>query len=484
MTTYYIDFATGADNNNGTATGTPFEHCPGDDNVDGGSVAAGVTLNAGDTCVFKGGITYTGRIDADWSGSSGNVITYISGEVSPYSWGAGRAVISGTGISLSLGSGFNGVLSLMSKSYLTVKGLEVINCISGGYYGSIGWIGDSGGNIIIDGCHTHDGAGNGIMFQGLWDTGTNPSGFTIVNCELETEGWHGLQIRGGINNLTIEDDIIHDNGAIDDGDGIFIGSGGTAVQDTVVIRGNVIYDNFTKGPCLVSGNNILIEDNYFYNTAQEAIGLTIATMSWQPNTSTNNVIVRNNVIDLDTQFEGAIRINCALHATHTMDGIEIYNNIIIQRGQYYGIWISENVSTEDPAIQNVVIKNNIIESEAGSKVVVYAKSSKVTTGFACDYNHYTYDGNANPFVWEGVAKSLAQWKVLGWDTFVHVQDVDPDLDVNYRLNVGSSCIDAGVDLSGEGFSDDKDGVTRPRGPAWDIGAYEYSGGLLVAVLKS
>jgi len=53
---YYVDFVSGSDSNNGTSTGTPFQHCPGDSAATGS--AASTALAAGDTVVFKKGVTY------------------------------------------------------------------------------------------------------------------------------------------------------------------------------------------------------------------------------------------------------------------------------------------------------------------------------------------------------------------------------------------------------------------------------------------
>jgi hypothetical protein len=70
---YYIDYAGGADTNNGTATTTAFQHCPGDANATG--AAASTVLAAGDFVYFKKGVTYLGQMVISRSGSesdSGN----------------------------------------------------------------------------------------------------------------------------------------------------------------------------------------------------------------------------------------------------------------------------------------------------------------------------------------------------------------------------------------------------------------------------
>ena len=71
---YYVDFVGGSDAANGTTTSTPFQHAPGDNNATG--TAASTTLSAGDKVIFKGGVGYIGRVDLDWSGTSGSPIWY------------------------------------------------------------------------------------------------------------------------------------------------------------------------------------------------------------------------------------------------------------------------------------------------------------------------------------------------------------------------------------------------------------------------
>ena len=91
--TYFVDYVGGADANNGTATSSPFKHCPGDDNAIG--TAASTTLAGDDIVIFKGGVIYAGSVDLDWSGTSGHVITYDGNSAG--TWGTGKAIIQGAG---------------------------------------------------------------------------------------------------------------------------------------------------------------------------------------------------------------------------------------------------------------------------------------------------------------------------------------------------------------------------------------------------
>lgn len=120
--TYYIDYTGGADTNNGTSTSTPFKHCPGDDNATSTSLAT--TLSGGDTIVFKGGVVYQGRVDLDWSGSAGSVITYDGNSAG--TWGTGKAILGDIYdlyVTSSIYPGFYG----SNKNYITINNFVLRN---------------------------------------------------------------------------------------------------------------------------------------------------------------------------------------------------------------------------------------------------------------------------------------------------------------------------------------------------------------------
>ncbi len=65
--TYYVDFVGGDDTNNGTSTGTPWQHHPWDPNAT--DTSNGTALSGGDICYFEKGVTYVGTMVADDSGT-------------------------------------------------------------------------------------------------------------------------------------------------------------------------------------------------------------------------------------------------------------------------------------------------------------------------------------------------------------------------------------------------------------------------------
>lgn len=89
-TDYYIDYDSGADNNNGTSAKTAWKHHPDDPNAS--DTADATSFSPGDTVYFKGGVVYKGRFSCVDDGESGKPITLDgTGET----WGSSAAIIDG-----------------------------------------------------------------------------------------------------------------------------------------------------------------------------------------------------------------------------------------------------------------------------------------------------------------------------------------------------------------------------------------------------
>jgi hypothetical protein len=92
-----------------------------------------------------------------------------------------------------------------------------------------------------------------------------------------------------------------------------------------------------------------------------------------------------------------------------------------------------------------------------------------------DYNLY-YAPNSTYF-FDNTIRNFAQWQAAGYD--IHGKYANPKfvnlLIQNFELLSTSPGIDAGANL-GSPYNIDKNGVSRPQGAGYDIGAYEYSTG--------
>lgn len=87
--TYYVDFASGSDADNGLKASTAWKHAPGDPQAT--DQPARARLQPGDVVQFKGGVVYRGSITLNAGGEAGARLVYQG-----TGWGAGRAIIDGS----------------------------------------------------------------------------------------------------------------------------------------------------------------------------------------------------------------------------------------------------------------------------------------------------------------------------------------------------------------------------------------------------
>jgi len=104
-------------------------------------------------------------------------------------------------------------------------------------------------------------------------------------------------------------------------------------------------------------------------------------------------------------------------------------------------------------------------------------NTRYFTFAAHNYNNY-YDTSGNIYTYGSISVAysgnLAAQETNSIKTDPLLLSTSPPYQaINFKLQIGSDAIDAGTDLSFTGFSTDKDGISRPQGVAWDIGAYEY-----------
>src|SRR5271155_140250 len=86
---YYVDYARGADEAEGTAPTAAWKHAPGDPAAGGKAGAA--DLKPGDVVRFRGGIAYRGSVRAPVSGTAAQPIVFAGDD-----WGAEPAIFDGS----------------------------------------------------------------------------------------------------------------------------------------------------------------------------------------------------------------------------------------------------------------------------------------------------------------------------------------------------------------------------------------------------
>ncbi|MDL2356385.1 MAG: right-handed parallel beta-helix repeat-containing protein [Pseudomonadota bacterium] len=291
------------------------------------------------------------------------------------------------------------------------------------------------------------------VFDGEWgDTGT--SGDFIIfsgNSHVVVDGITAQRYADQYGNGTI--DLHNGLGPVDDiiiQNSTFIDNGSHTAQD------HHIY--------LATGTtNVTIRNNLFIRGAGSAIQAYHSPAS-------NGIKIYNNVMIGGTLKCSASRTNyCSPTARQhwgmiigDAKGTQIYNNTIY--GMDYGIDFSYGTSTTGP----YVVKNNLIVNSTSAGIRV---ASAYAPYFTSDYNGFS--GNASDINWKGANVSAAQFAVTTTNER-HAVKANP-MFVNaaasdFHLAAGSPMIDKATAMTL--FNTDKDGVLRPRGLAFDIGAYE------------
>jgi parallel beta-helix repeat protein len=220
-----------------------------------------------------------------------------------------------------------------------------------------------------------------------------------------------------------------------------------------------------------AGDVIVVEDDYvvveWFEIAD--FGATSQVYSGIHLTYSGNVTVRNNLIH-DNVYWG---ISWGIKDRESDGGNEIFNNIIYGGPQPESIQVGiSSYWSDGPSkiynntiyntgtgilveqTDNVDVRNNlVIGCEQGFEV-----SFGGSWGPASDYN--ASSDASSPGI-----NSLDA--ITAADTFVSIAEGSEDL----HLKPGADVVDQGMGLSGT-LQDDIDGESRPRGPAWDIGADE------------
>ena len=512
--TYYVDFVGGNNASAGTSTGAAWKHCPGDPNAT--STAASATLSAGDTVIFKGGVTYNvgsnSRIALSWDGSSGSPITYDGNSAG--TWGTGKAIISnnhGTGGS---GAAAFGVGST-TRVFLTFKNFSIYgiggasslptdmgSAVAANVGKGITFFSGTYNNITVQDCDFAELGyyfnekpmnaasidGFGLYFSGtlksilvtncifkrthtgvaFYYTGSVNTNLTVANCEFYDSFVWGVDIAptassAGIDYLTIRNSSFHDYWQHDEG--TWTGYDEWPHTDGIFFRSD--YSGITYG----TNNNI--HGNAFYSTNGTGKGTADIYITEGP-----SVNIYNNTLAWSKKGR-IVYLNNSFNPSNPQV-VNIFNNSFV-------VTYNSAISIEGPGWNGLTaqVKNNAFydtQTGSGNNFLIYISTTNSLLGVLFDYNIYKSFNTGSKYIYynggehdvASINASSKKWETNGISSdplYVNLGSASAPLSADLRLQSSSPAIDEGLDLSAY-FTTDKAG--NARGATWDLGAYEYA----------
>jgi len=193
---------------------------------------------------------------------------------------------------------------------------------------------------------------------------------------------------------------------------------------------------------LTTGNHY--EGNYIHDNPS-----TGAYLQGDNDTFINNILVNNGHQGLQ------------IRGSNTTTNMKAYNNVFASNGRD-GIAIWQNIASAE-------IKNNIFYQNTHSAILLLGATG---SGLVIDNNISYGNGQGNLTVQDStIGYTSTRWNHND-PRFVNAAAGD------FHLQAGSPAIDAG--LTESAVPTDFEGVPRPQGAAYDIGAYEYGGAAISA----
>jgi hypothetical protein len=422
---YYVDAQIGLDRNNGSIN-APWRTIQ----------KAADTATAGDTVYIRKG-TYNEYVMLNLhSGTQDRwiVFTNYPGET---------PVIDGANLKITSG----GLLYLSQVNYIEIKGLRVINSNQAGIYAH------SCSNIIINYNSTRDTRSSGIGVW--WSSHVRVNHNIVVNAVKVILDEESISIA---NSMYFE--VSYNDVSLDGVQGL-LGNEAICTKDSRfgIVHHNYVHDfEPTGGAIYVCAWKELTGDIDVYSNQLHKAGY-IAINSERGGIVENINVYNNTVYSVGWAGIALSTTGAAYGGNGLRRNINIHHNTVydILGDGGAGIYITTS------NIEKIDIRNNIVYVEKDNGQIVAGTpeiSAKITAQYNLVYGS-KYCANDHPNCVE-----MGNWATNITADPMFVDLVAPDL----HLQTNSPAIDVGVN---DGTRIDLDGVTRPQGNGFDIGAYEY-----------
>jgi hypothetical protein len=457
----YIDYGAANNSANGTSTATPWKVCPYMQTWDGTYTHA-----AGDTFIFKGGVTWPNACFPMniTTGGSATHRDYYGVDKTWYTGGSWARPIFDMGAAQTATTNIVLSLTIDAASNIYFDKIEIT-----GFY----WSGAQGfmkGDIIVytrnvnltfDSLYihnwTHDTYANGTtdgmrLFAGYTSLPAGDSNVVIKNCEmsgLPSGTTSGCGIYGHVS--IVQNCLIHDlcNAMI-------VSPAGPSSGD-LIVRNNTVYNlSNSYDPTQHENGYYMMGAGYCYNNILHDVGTGVMAYYISPGFGTyseDNLYVYNNVAYNIGSNNAGMVIDCE---TGNYSGtVYILNNTCIGNASGTGPCLTVVACATD-TVNAAFIQNNHWITSSGSPVLYNSMPSYgVIKTVTIDHN-----------LTMSPATATSQGYVIG-NNFA-------------PTDASNGTIDAGASKASI-FTTDFSGATRPLGIAWDVGAYEFSGQCFIKI---
>jgi len=382
-------------------------------------------MTAGDTVYIRAG-TYRERVTPRQSGADGAWITYTA-------YPGEAPVIDGAGVEV---PEWAGLFDLAATAYIRVSGLRIVNSVSHPH--NPGILADGSQHIVIKDNSITNTNDSGI---GVWSS----SDVTVAGNAVEKAcqaRWNECISVGTSDTVVVRGNIVHDS----DKEGICIKDGSSNVR----VYGNEVYGTRAVGFYVDAQarhtHSIEVFGNLAHDIAENGFALASEVGGLLEDISVHNNIAYAN------GWTG-IQVTACCIEIHPMADIRIINNTFYDNGR--GDW-GGGVYIENPQIQSVVIRNNLVSRNLSFQIVV--DPGVPMSEIAADHN--LIDGfRGDP------AEITGEAHIEGDPQFIDAPGAD------FHIARTSPAVDS---ASAEGAPPaDYDGTPRPQGAGFDIGAFEY-----------
>ena len=390
-------------------------------------------LNPGETATIMAG-TYYERVIPKHSGTADKVITYraFPGDI---------VNLDGTGIALAEDD-IAGLFEIMTKSYLTVSGIRVMNV--GPNMNNVGILASNSDHIRIENNYTYNTVSSGI---GVWSC----SNITIDGNEVElacNDGEQECITVAVTDSFEISNNHVHHGGpGTHGGEGIDAKDGST---HGIIHHNHVHHLNNRLGIYIDAWDKPTHDMEIYQNEVHDIANNDGFTLSSESGGLLQNIHIYNNIA-YNNGLSGITLSENGDAPTHPMKDITIINNTFVGNG---GSEWGGGIEIGNKDLENIVIRNNICSQNVNYQIYDDSLVSTVSI------DHNLIDGFRGELDEEVRGTDFLEGDPL----FISPNTYD------FHLMSGSPAIDSGSSISAPSF--DFDGISRPIGTGIDRGAYE------------